>query len=517
MEADYSAFNYVFTQNQSTAKQLAQTTGGAYATELFDAPVVGGASNQLDPNNLSLGGDALINVTPFLGSASQGLVPATSANIIGLSTTIAAHELGHLSGLQHQDAISPVGNGIYGGIDPEAFYPALPGVTTTTVTSSPSSNGTETFTATVTSDVQTTTAPTGTVDFIDKTTGVVENSITLGNATANAITTAGVTATATIAVANGDTLIATYSGDSNFAGSSSSATAGANTTTTVLTSNPTVYGENVVFTATVSSDTTGAGTPTGAVKFSDTKGAILSTVPLVNGVATSSAISASSLVGDSVVATYLGASNLATSSGSQNIGVGDSSSGLATPFDIMASPDAVGSTLLDAAGQTYVGERDAVALAFNDTGVVYQQANLAPAPTPPSSVIAIPSPKEIGNGILPTLAVPNTLPTGVTGHGLDFNVTAAAVDGTLTSQNAYLGDFYAFQGQAGQTMNFQVISRNNTLNTNPILIPELVLVGPQGQIVSFNVHEFESSDSHDARCYPAIERLVLRRRVFRAC
>src|SRR4029079_18744409 len=48
-----------------------------------------------------------------------------------------------------------------------------------------------------------------------------------------------------------------------------------------------------------------------------------------------------------------------------------------TPFDVMASPGSVGSTLMDAAGQTFLGERDAIKLAFNDTGTVLRQQGLS--------------------------------------------------------------------------------------------------------------------------------------------
>ena len=71
-------------------------------------------------------------------------------------------------------------------------------------------------------------------------------------------------------------------------------------------------------------------------------------------------------------------------------------------------------------------------------------------------------------------------------------MTAVAINGTLKTNTQE--DFYAFSGQAGQLMNFQVISNNDTLNPNPI-IPELVLVGPDGQVLGYNVHEFESADS----------------------
>src|SRR5262249_49289687 len=121
------AAGYVFTLDQATAQQLAQPTGGQYITVAFNAPVAGGTASELDPGNLDLGGTADINITSLLGSAGSRLVPPTSTNIINLSIDIAAHELGHLAGLQHQDALGPIGSGIFSGIDPTLFYPTYTG------------------------------------------------------------------------------------------------------------------------------------------------------------------------------------------------------------------------------------------------------------------------------------------------------------------------------------------------------------------------------------------------------
>src|SRR5262249_28776990 len=43
------------------------------------------------------------------------------------STEIAAHELGHMSGLRHADAFGPIGSGIFSGLDPSRYFPAYPG------------------------------------------------------------------------------------------------------------------------------------------------------------------------------------------------------------------------------------------------------------------------------------------------------------------------------------------------------------------------------------------------------
>jgi hypothetical protein len=125
-----------------------------------------------------------------------------------------------------------------------------------------------------------------------------------------------------------------------------------------------------------------------------------------------------------------------------------------TPRDVMASPDAVGSTLSDAAGingPTYLGERDAVKLAFNQTGTVLQRQNL-PATAAPVSSNLFGTPFTIDNvsvlRSLPSPAVPNPLPAGVTGAGQTFAVSALAVNSTLYAPN--LEDFYSFTGQAGE-------------------------------------------------------------------
>ena len=68
-----------------------------------------------------------VNVNNFLGGPGQPA--ATSADFIGLSATIAAHELGHLSGLQHADSYGPIGSGIYSGVNPDLYNPPYPGPT----------------------------------------------------------------------------------------------------------------------------------------------------------------------------------------------------------------------------------------------------------------------------------------------------------------------------------------------------------------------------------------------------
>jgi Ca2+-binding RTX toxin-like protein len=136
--ADYSAFSYVFTQTQPQS--------GPYTTIYFnDTALVGlegGISSELDWRNLDIAGtttlsdrhlevlprdSAGVNVNNFLGG--PGEPASTSGDFIGLSATIAAHELGHLSGLGHTDAFGPIGSGLYAGVSPVLYNPSYPGAT----------------------------------------------------------------------------------------------------------------------------------------------------------------------------------------------------------------------------------------------------------------------------------------------------------------------------------------------------------------------------------------------------
>jgi parallel beta-helix repeat protein len=161
-----------------------------------------------------------------------------------------------------------------------------------------------TFTATVTAA---TAGFTGTVTFTDGSNvlGVVQ----LVN---------GVAALTTSALTTGNhSVIATYSGDSNFGASASTAaavTVNLMASSTALSSsvNPDVVGQSVTFTATVTSS---SGTPSGSVTFMDGS-AVLATVALdANGVAqfTSAALSTG---GHSITATYSGDTNYVSSTSS---------------------------------------------------------------------------------------------------------------------------------------------------------------------------------------------------------
>jgi Ca2+-binding RTX toxin-like protein len=136
LTADYSAFSYAFTQTPPSS--------GQYTTIFFNDPALtgleGGSATSIDWRDLDLSGsttltdsglevipqdEASVNVANLLGQAGEPA--ATSADFIALSVTIAAHELGHLSGLEHGDAYGPIGSGIYVGVNPHLYRPPYAG------------------------------------------------------------------------------------------------------------------------------------------------------------------------------------------------------------------------------------------------------------------------------------------------------------------------------------------------------------------------------------------------------
>ena len=140
LTADYAAFAYTFAQSPPAAG------AGPYTTIYFNDPSLfgleGGSSSSIDWRDLDINGAttltadglavtpadaASVNVNNLLGS--PGEPAATSADFIALSATIAAHELGHLSGLEHGDSYGPIGSGIYAEVDPGLYRPAYLGPT----------------------------------------------------------------------------------------------------------------------------------------------------------------------------------------------------------------------------------------------------------------------------------------------------------------------------------------------------------------------------------------------------
>ncbi len=135
---------------------------------------------------------------------------------------------------------------------------------------------------------------------------------------------------------------------------------------------------------------------------------------------------------------------------------------------LIASPASIGTTLVDALGNPYFGEREALKLAFAENGsVVTELADSAKltAALGTNSVLVQPL------GVLPAVAVPNTLMPGAKNHGRELLAAAAAVIGEiqLGINDRSENDYYSFSGSKDDVVTIEVLS--NTLRhrfSNPI-------------------------------------------------
>jgi hypothetical protein len=237
------------------------------------------------------------------------------------------------------DGVTNIGSGALNGSGQATF-------TTSTLTV-----GSHSITATYNGDVNfitSTSAPlTQTVNLSPSSTALVSsvNPTVFGQSTTFTATVTGTGATGTVAFMDGAVLIntsplvagvatfstgsltvgahsitAVYSGDSNFATSTSAPVTqtvnqAATTTTLGSNANPSVFGQSVTFTATVAPVAPGAGTPTGTVQFKDGAANLGAAVTLAGGVATfnTSSLSVST---HSITAVYSADTNFTTSTSS---------------------------------------------------------------------------------------------------------------------------------------------------------------------------------------------------------
>lgn len=214
--------------------------------------------------------------------------------------------------------------------------------TTTSVTSSPHPSifGQEvTFTATVEFSSTGMLTPTGTIAFFD-----AGSPIGAGNLTASGQATITI---ASLAVGTHNAITATYSGDANFAGSTSDVYAHivsqVGTTTSVTSSpNPSVFGQPVIFTATVAISSTG--TPSGTVAFFDAGSAIGLGNLDASGQATITIASLAVGVHNAITATYSGDMNFAGSTSSAYTHIVDLA-GTTTSLTSSPNPAAFGQTV----------------------------------------------------------------------------------------------------------------------------------------------------------------------------
>ena len=262
-------------------------------------------------------------------------------------------------------------------------------------------------------------------------------------------------------------------------------------------------GRSTTFSVVVGANAPGNTVPTGAVDFFDaTTKTDLGSLPLSRG-DVSGTLSTASLAGQTIVATYSGDSNFSAPS---SAGQSFSPAAPETPFDVMAVAGPRWGprcwTRPRCSARPTWAARDAIKLAFNDSGTVPCSSrtctwtpcrSTAGRPTSPTPTTC----RSADSRTPRSHSRPWRCRTRWPRRARDYGKTLAR-DGR--GHQRHPGDddpqedFYAFSGQAGQLMNVQVISNNDTFNPQPI-IPELVLVGPEGQVLAYNLHEFESPDS----------------------
>ncbi|HVK09974.1 MAG TPA: PKD domain-containing protein [Gemmataceae bacterium] len=129
-----------------------------------------------------------------------------------------------------------------------------------------------------------------------------------------------------------------------------------------------------------------------------------------------------------------------------------------TPLHVMSSPASTRSDLLAATGDTFFGVREAVKLAFSDTGRVTPEATAFHGDRDHAQPL-----------VLNDLTVPNTVRAG-TEAGFALSVQAAAVIGAIDrpalgpSEN----DWYSFSAAAGEVMTIELLSRTLARASNGI-------------------------------------------------
>ncbi|MFI5977775.1 Ig-like domain repeat protein [Streptomyces sp. NPDC051452] len=245
--------------------------------------------------------------------------------------------------------VGAVYSGVEGTASDEAFLTVAPASTTTTLTSAPNPsfcNGTVTFTAQVSPVPPATGVPTGTVTFVVSADGP--------SLTASVDATGQAQVTESGLSIGTHQAIASYSGDTNFAPSSSnlvnqSVTLAPSQTSVTVSPSPSVCGQTVTVCAMVTAGTGASGIPTGSVTFTG-PGGLNVTVPLdANG---NACFTTSSLSTGTINAQYSGDGCFDTSTGSASVTVNQAGSALA--LSVSPTPSVCGQAVTVCATVTAV-------------------------------------------------------------------------------------------------------------------------------------------------------------------
>lgn len=172
---------------------------------------------------------------------------------------------------------------------------------------------------------------------------------------------------------------------------------------------------------------------------------------------------------------------------------------LETTWHVMASPLSVGSSLLDAIGQPFFGERELVKLAFADHAPATAQLGTLIVPEQATAAGAHASTATAQPLTLLGLPVPNTMAKGYDANK-QFVVTAVDVAGQIKlSGGTSESDCYAFTLPQSQNVTIEVMSTSLTRYQNDPAgtIDSVVRVYDQnGNLIAENDDQFEPQDSN---------------------
>ncbi len=161
----------------------------------------------------------------------------------------------------------------------------------------------------------------------------------------------------------------------------------------------------------------------------------------------------------------------------------------ADEFDnhVMATP-ALGQPLSAITSPAFFSERSAIKLTFNESGSVVSEQAGAHGSIGTAQAVT-----------LDNMTVLNTILTGDNAGIGDFSVDAVAVTGALGAGGEL--DFYSFSGNAGDLMNFEVMSNALSHRIGNVIDPQISIFHSNGTAVdyygtaAFNDDEIETLDS----------------------
>jgi len=174
---------------------------------------------------------------------------------------------------------------------------------------------------------------------------------------------------------------------------------------------------------------------------------------------------------------------------------------LESTWHVMASPASVGSSLFDAIGQPFFGERELVKLAFADHAPSVAQVGTLIVPESPDAQKSGSLPAALGDTkaqplTLLGLSVPNTMSKGYDA-GKQFVVTAVDVAGQIKLKGAQSeSDYYSFTLPATQNVTIEVMSTSLTRYLGDSIDSVVRIYDQSGALIAENDDQFEPQDSN---------------------